>query len=113
MKLLLDENIHVKFKYRLLEKGFEVSTVFEKKWNAKKNGELLRLMIEEGYTHLITFDKNLPLQQNFNSLPIPVIVISAPYNTNDMIMEMYNEIIDAITMAEVGLNTVKYIKKEK
>lgn len=51
MKLLLDENIHVKFKYRLLEKGFEVSTVFEKKWNAKKNGELLRLMIEED-THI-------------------------------------------------------------
>ena len=112
MKLLLDENIHVKFKYRLLEKGFEVSTVFEKKWNAKKNGELLKLMIEEGYTHLVTFDKKLPLQQNFNRFPIPVIVIIAPYNTFNMMMEMFNEIVDAIAAAEVGLNTVKYIKKE-
>jgi predicted nuclease of predicted toxin-antitoxin system len=76
MKLLLDENLPVKLKYRFLEKGIDASTVADKKWNSKQNGELLELLISEKFTHLVTFDSNLSFQQNFIKYPIPVMLSS-------------------------------------
>ena len=113
MKLLLDENIHVKFKYRLLERGLKVFTVADKKWNSKQNGELLQLMIDEGFTHLLTFDRKLSSQQNFKKYPLPVISVIAPSNTYSILMEMIDEIVIAIQKAVVGSNVVVYQKKRK
>jgi hypothetical protein len=76
----------------------------------QKNGELFQLMIDEGFTHLVTFDNKLPQQQNFNRYPIPVVVIVAPYNTYDMMMKMYDEIVDVVINIEIGLNIVAYSK---
>ncbi len=111
MKLLLDENIHVKFKYRLLERGLNVFTVTEKKWNGKENGELLKLMMNEEFTHLITFDSQLSSQQNFEKYPILVIIIIAPFNSYDILMEMVEEIVMTVQTAVVGANMVLYQKK--
>ena len=88
MKLLLDENVPVKLRYRFSERGIQVSTISEQKWNSKKNGELLQLMIDAGFTHFITFDSNLSFQQNLVKFPIPVIIISAPFNNYDTIIVM-------------------------
>jgi len=41
MKLLLDENVPVKLRYRFSEREIQVSTISEQKWNSKNNGELL------------------------------------------------------------------------
>ena len=112
MKLLLDENVPVKLRYRFSERGIEVSTISEQKWNSKKNGELLQLMIDNKFTHFITFDSSLSFQQNLVKLPIPVIIISAPFNNYDTIIEMFEEIILAIETAVVGSNTVVHQKKE-
>ena len=106
MKLLLDENIHVKLKYRLLERGLDVFTVAEKKWNAKQNGELLQLMIMEGFTHLVTFDSNLSFQQNFLRYPVRVIVVIAPSNNYSTIMEVFEEILNCLSNSVVGPNSV-------
>jgi predicted nuclease of predicted toxin-antitoxin system len=111
MKLLLDENIHIKLKYRLLERGLDVFTVTEKKWNSKQNGELLQLMIEEGFTHLLTFDSKLSFQQNFAKYPIPVIAIIAPSNSYKILMEMFEEIVQTIQTAMIGANVVVYQTK--
>lgn len=78
MKLLLDENLPRKLKLDFLE--HEIYTVSDKKWSGKKNGELLRLMIEENVDALFTFDRNLQHQQNFKTYPIAVIVLHAPNN---------------------------------
>jgi hypothetical protein len=102
MKLLLDENIHIKLKYRLLERGL---------WNSKQNGELLQLMIEEGFTHLLTFDSKLSFQQNFAKYPIPVIAIIAPSNSYKILMEMFEEIVQTIQTAMIGANVVVYQTK--
>ena len=112
MKLLLDENIHVKLKYRFLERGIDAFTVSEKNWRAKQNGELLQLMIDNDFTHLLTFDSKLSSQQNFVKYPIPVIEIIAPSNTYNILMEMFEEIMKTIQTAVVGSNTVVYQKKE-
>jgi predicted nuclease of predicted toxin-antitoxin system len=75
MKLLIDENLPKRLKLDL--SNHEVFTVFDKGWNSKKNGELLRLMVEDGIEALITFDKNLHYQQNFDKYPIAVIILNA------------------------------------
>lgn len=106
MKLLLDENLPVKLKFRLFEKGFPAFTVAEKKWNAKQNGELLELMLDEGFTHLVTFDSNLSFQQNFVKYPIPVIVIIAYSNNYAVIMDVFDDIIVCINNSVVGPNIV-------
>lgn len=80
MKLLLDENLPVKLKYRFQDRGFQAFTVSDQKWNSKQNGELLQFMMDGGFTHLITFDSNISFQQNFLRYPLPVIVIIAPSN---------------------------------
>jgi len=79
MKLLLDENLPKRLKTDFPD--HEIVTVSDKGWNSKKNGELLKSMIEEGFEVLLTFDQNLQFQQNFRKYPIAVIVLNAPDNT--------------------------------
>lgn len=111
MKLLLDENLPVKLKYRLLERGLEVLTIGDKEWNSKKNGELLQLMIEDGFTHFLTFDSHLSFQQNLVKYPIPVIAIIAPFNNYAIIMELFEEIIMTLQIAVAGANLIIYKNK--
>ena len=79
MKLLLavprrDENVPRQLKRDIVD-HHEVFTVREKRWNGKLNGALLTLMLTEGFEALVTADKNLQHQQNFNRYPIPVLVL--------------------------------------
>lgn len=79
MKLLLDENLPKALKRHFLE--HEVFTAREKGWNKKNNGELLRLMLAENFQVLLTFDKNIEYQQNFQKYPITVFLLDAVDNT--------------------------------
>jgi hypothetical protein len=38
-------------------------------------------MLDEGFDALLTFDKNIQYQQNFETYPIPVIILNAENNT--------------------------------
>ena len=111
MKLLLDENLPVKLKYRLLDKGLNTQTVADNEWNSKQNGELLELLLDEGFTHLITFDSNISFQQNFLRFPVKVVIIIAPSNDYNTIMEIF-EIVDCINHSIVGANVVIHPKKK-
>ncbi len=79
MKLLLDENLPKRLKIDLSE--HDTYTVRDKGWNGKKNGELLKLMLEDSFEVLITFDKNLQYQQNFSKYSLPVLVLNATDNS--------------------------------
>lgn len=113
MKLLLDENLPVKLKYRFLDRQMSAFTVSDKKWNSKQNGELLELMLDEGFTHLITFDNNISFQQNFLRYPVPVIVIVAYSNDYATIMEVFDQIILCINKSIVGANVVVHSSRLK
>lgn len=67
MKLLLDENLPIRLKYRF-NKEIEVATVYENGWTAIKKGELLQLMVSHGYDILISADRNLGHQQNLQNM---------------------------------------------
>ena len=79
MKLLLDENLPKRLKLDL--SSHQVFTVIEMGWNGIKNGELISLMISQSFDALLTFDKNLQHQQNFEKYPICVFILIAKNNT--------------------------------
>ncbi|RYE18219.1 MAG: hypothetical protein EOP42_30995 [Sphingobacteriaceae bacterium] len=82
MKILLDESLP-----RKLRNDFgaehKVFTVRDKAWLGKKNGELLKLMIDDGFNIFVTVDRNLPYQQNLNRLPLTIFVLCAPNNRRE------------------------------
>ncbi|HYJ65225.1 MAG TPA: DUF5615 family PIN-like protein [Parafilimonas sp.] len=79
MKLLLDENLPKKLKLDF--PSHEVFTVREMQWNGIKNGALLKLMIENDFNVLLSFDQNIQYQQNFAKYSITVFVLIAEINT--------------------------------
>jgi len=50
MRLLLDENLPKRLKLDFQE--YEIHTVRDQGWNGVKNGELLRLLLENGSMHV-------------------------------------------------------------
>ena len=92
MKLLLNENLPKRLKSDLQQ--YDVYTVAEKGWSGKKNGELLKLMQQESFDALLTFDKNLQHQQNFQKFLITVFVLSAKTNTYAELQTLMPEIIN-------------------
>jgi hypothetical protein len=78
MRILLDECAPRPLKRELLD--YEIRTVVEMGWSGKKNGELLRLMSQEGFTILLTTDQNLRYQQNLQQAGVAVVVLVASSN---------------------------------
>lgn len=60
-----------------------LSHVLDEGWAGRRNGELLRLMVEKGFTTLITVDRNLAYQQNVAAAGVSVIVLHAPSNRTE------------------------------
>ena len=78
MLLLLDENLPKRLKLDFPE--HEVYTVRDKQWNGTKNGPLLKLLVENSFNALLTYDKNLQHQQNILKYTIIVFVLTAKSN---------------------------------
>ncbi|HEY5405685.1 MAG TPA: DUF5615 family PIN-like protein [Ginsengibacter sp.] len=86
MKLLLDENLPKRLKLDFPE--HEIYTVRDRNWNGIKNGELLKLLLENNFDALLTFDKNLQHQQNFLKYTITVFVLSARINSYEELTKL-------------------------
>jgi hypothetical protein len=78
MRILLDECAPRPLKRQLVE--YDIKTVVEMGWSGKKNGELLQLMSQEGFTILLTTDQNLRYQQNLQQAGVAVVVLVAQSN---------------------------------
>lgn len=102
MRILLDECAP-----RPLKREFtdcQIQTVVEMGWSGKKNGELLQLMAEEGFTILLTTDQNLRYQQNLQQAGVSVIVLIAPSNRLPDLLPLVpraRNALDAIAPGEV------------
>lgn len=90
-KVLLDENLPVKIKYRLQD-VCEIYTVTDKGWNALENGELISAMQKDGFDYLLTSDKNLQYQQNVGKYSIGFIVLDVIDNNYETIMQLQDKI---------------------
>jgi hypothetical protein len=78
MQILLDECVPKPLKRELTD--YNIRTVVEMGWSGKKNGELLQLMSQEGFSILLTTDQNLRYQQNLQQAGVAVVVMVAPSN---------------------------------
>jgi hypothetical protein len=78
MHLLLDECVPRPLKRDIV--GHVVEHVTDRGWAGKENGELLALMVREGFAGLVTVDQNLEFQQNVQASGIAVIVLVAQAN---------------------------------
>ena len=74
MKILLDESLPRKLRNDF-GKDHEVWTVRDKGRLSKKNGELLKLMINDGFELFVTADQNLQYQQKVEKLPLTIAVL--------------------------------------
>ena len=86
MKLLLDENLPKRLKQDFPD--HEIYTVRDMGGNGIKIGELLQLMLDESFNGLLTFDKNLQYQQNFQKFTLTVIVLSARINSYEELSKL-------------------------
>ena len=78
MRILLDENVDRRLR-RSFDSEFRVTTVAQRGWSGKKNGDLLRVA-ERKFDALVTMDKNMEHQQNLGSFDLGVVLITARTN---------------------------------
>jgi predicted nuclease of predicted toxin-antitoxin system len=90
-KVLLDENLPVKIKYRLQD-VCEIYTVSDKRWNALENGDLINAMERDSFDYLVTSDKNLQYQQNLTNYSAGFIVLNVADNTYETILPVLEKI---------------------
>jgi predicted nuclease of predicted toxin-antitoxin system len=76
VSILFDEGVPRQLR-RLLGRD-DVTLLEERGWKGVKNGQLLQLAEENGFTVLITADQNLKYQQNLQGRKIAILVL--PYN---------------------------------
>ena len=92
-KILLDENLP-----RPLVKHFSTElamvSVHDMGWAEKKNGDLIRSMLDAGFEYLMTADKNLQNQQNLEKYPIKLIVIQT-YDNRYKTLIQHVELIES------------------
>jgi hypothetical protein len=78
MRLLLDECVPRPLKREL--PGHDVHHVVDLGWSSKRNGELLALMVANGFAGFVTVDQNVEFQQNVRASGVAVVVLVARTN---------------------------------
>lgn len=101
MRLLLDENLDVKLRFRF-GPTHEVMTVRQMDWLGKKNGELLQLMQAHGFEALITGDKNIQHQQNWQRYPLPVLVLVARPKIYTELVKLVPQVLSLLAQPELA-----------
>jgi len=100
MRILLDECAPRPLKRELAD--YEIRTVVEMGWSGKKNGELLRLMSQEGFTILLTTDQNLRYQQNLEQTGVAVVVLVARSNRLSDLVPLIPDVCRALSTIAPG-----------
>ena len=103
IRILLDECLPVKLKYRFQEISteYQVSTVTGQRWTGIKNGKLLKKAQQE-FDVFITIDQNLPYQQELSKYSIAVIALKAKSNRYKDLLAFIKSASEAIKNAEAG-----------
>ncbi|MEO8819671.1 MAG: hypothetical protein ABI267_05190 [Ginsengibacter sp.] len=96
MKILPDESVPRKLKYDFGEKH-EVRTVRDQGWLGQKNGNLIKLIIEQNFELFVTVDRNLQYQQNLKNLPLIISVFCAFDNRRETLALLIPKLFDKIT----------------
>ncbi|QAA82176.1 hypothetical protein EI546_10775 [Aequorivita sp. H23M31] len=98
MKLLLDENLPKKLKYRF-PSTFNLITVPELEWGGVKNGDLLKKMNDENLKVLISIDKSFNHQQNLITHSVCLIVLKAKDNRYETLLKFMPKLLSVLNNA--------------
>ena len=109
MKILLDECVTKSLKKHL--ENHDVYTVADMNWLGKKNGNLMRCAIEEGFDILLTIDKNLQFQNNMNDYKIAIVIFDTFNSKLESILKFIPDFEKQIDRYEKG--KVYLIEKQK
>jgi hypothetical protein len=100
MRILLDECVPKPFKRQFDD--LDLKTVREMGWSGTKNGALLRLMSESGFTILLTSDRNIRYEQNLQQTGIAVIVMIAPTNRLVDLLSLISKVRETLLTIKPG-----------
>ncbi len=95
MKILLDENLPKQLKADFGPE-YDVKTVMDMGWLGKKNGELLGLIVFNGFDFFVTIDKNLRYQQNLDRIELKFFLLLAINNRRESLRVLVEKIKDKI-----------------
>jgi predicted nuclease of predicted toxin-antitoxin system len=98
-RVLFDENVPRKLRRDLPD--FSIRTAQEQGWSAFKNGQLLALAVRE-FEVLVTIDQRMKYQQNFQKLPIGIVVIDTRDTRFESIRAHVEELREAIARVKPG-----------
>jgi len=96
MKILLDENIDIRFRKLFDHQLYETYTVRYMGWTGLKNGHLLEKMEANQFDVFIAVDKSLPYEQNQENLPVTIIIIDVTRNILSRLESMVPQILDIL-----------------
>jgi len=96
MKVLLDENIPRKLKYRFNEM-YEILTVPDMGWSGIKNGDLLKQMNEKEFNVLISLYKNMSHQQSLQKFDVSLMVLDAENSLYPTVLQFIPKIEKLLT----------------
>ncbi|MCW3109817.1 MAG: hypothetical protein JWQ09_4323 [Segetibacter sp.] len=95
MKILLDENLPRKLKADFGPEHY-VKNVRDMGWLGKKNGELLGLIVFNGFDYFVTIDKNMRYQQNLDRIQLTIFLLLAINNSRETLQALVDKIKDKI-----------------
>jgi len=103
IKILLDECLPKKLKYRIeeLDPDFFVNTVPEMGWAGAKDGILLN-KAEKDFDVFITSDRNLSFQQSIEDVEIHVLLLIASTNIYEDLLPLVKKLESVIKNYESG-----------
>ena len=103
IKILLDECLPKKLKYRIeeLDREFFAKTTPEMGWASLSNGDLLSVA-EKEFDVFVTSDKNLSFQQSIPSSSIQVLLLNAKTNTYEDLLPLVEKLQSVINAHEPG-----------
>ena len=95
MKILLDENLPRQLKADF-GPDYDVRTVRDMGWLGKKNGELLGLIVFNGFDFFVTLDKNLRYQQNLDRIELKIFLLLAINNRRETLQAFVEKVKNKI-----------------
>lgn len=100
MRLLIDECVPKRL--RSYFPGHDVRTVRQMRWGGKTNGELLSLMVADGFNVFVTVDQNVRHQQNIAAAGVAVLVLVARNNKLASLVPLVADALAAISLISPG-----------
>ncbi len=72
------------------------------RWGALRNGLLLDEAEKEGFSVMLTADKNMKTQQRMKGRSIALIVLRAPNNRRKTHLPMMGDVVEILTAIQPG-----------